>query len=289
MKARRFVFASLAFLFSSLTGTAIAQQCSHVRGTWTDNWGYEWYLSQGGYSVSGEVFLGYPPCAPFWSVSGSTTNGYVSLGATHPWGATESCTEYFSYDGTIQAGGCRAASGNWTSWWYGEPAAYGSFSMTKACEVPGGEYTDPTEREENWVYSGGAYVFDAWVSNGSGGDLSGRAYRETDYAPASDECWFEGTPPNWRITGVTNHDPFILSSDNHYQDTIGWTGFEPIDWYCAYDRTPCQITAHQRMQISCGIEIAPSPWENVESQVLWQEIGTYTHKAARGSVLFEYP
>jgi hypothetical protein len=205
MKARGFVFASLAFLFAFFAGTAIAQshQCSHVRGNWTDEFSYYWTLNQNGTNVwFSQVDLGWqdPPCVyQVWPVGGSTSSGAVSLSANNPASQDEVCVQWFDYHGTILRGGCRTISGTWNS----SAEVYGTFTMTKACEVPDRETTDPTYREENWV-GPATYDFIVYVNGPSSPDnnLSGRFYRETDYAPAIDQCWVAGDPPEFRVSAL---------------------------------------------------------------------------------------
>jgi hypothetical protein len=276
MKARRFVFASLAFLYAFFTGTATAQQCSHVNGSWNDTNGYQWWLVPSGPNSSwGDV--AQSECYPYlpWDAGTSTTGGFVSLSASNPY-PSEFCSDWFEYDGAIQRGGCRVITGTWNNYW----GNYGEFEMTKTCDVPGGETTQ--ENGGGW-YQGSFYTFGVNVSNAGAGNLSGRFHRETDYYQAVDECWFEGTDPDWKVTGSSG-SVWILNSDNYFEDTIGLPD-NYITHYRDNGRAPCNVYVFQRMQISCGTELFGSPWENVQSQVLWVEVGTTTIKNARGSVV----
>ena len=127
--------------------------------------------------------------------------------------------------------------------------------MTKACEVPDGETTDPTEREENWV-GPATYDFIVHVNGPSSPDnnLSGRFYRETDYQPAIDACWVEGDPPEFRVTGVTNPNPITLNLTNSYADRIGMPTLA-IDYYRSENRTPCSSFVYARMQITVAKKV----------------------------------
>jgi hypothetical protein len=132
------------------------------------------------------------------------------------------------------------------------------------------------------------YRFGVTVSNTSNGDLSGRYYRETDYATAIHDCWYSGSPVP-KMTGVTNPNPFFLYSNNYYTDNIGW-GSAAITRYRAHyagqtNPLPCSFQVFQRMVISCATEGFPSPYETVQSQVLDAQIAATTIRVSRGSVV----
>ena len=238
-----------------------------------DRRGYQWFLTHWSASnVWGDV--AQSECDPYlpWDAGGSTTSGFVSLSANNPY-PSDFCAHWFAYDGTILRGGCNRIVGTWSNYW----GNYGDFDMTKTCEVPSSETTSQT----GGLWYGSYYLFPATVDNTSGGNLSGRLYREVDYATANDNCWYPGSPiPYW--SGVTGGDRF-LDSSNTYVDTIGW-GDAAVQHYRANNNAPCSVDLHQRMQIACGNEIVSSPWHTVKSQVLHVEIGTTTLTTSRGSV-----
>ena len=275
MRGRRSILAPFAFLFTFFTGTAIAQQCSHVNGVWHDSYGFDWYLYPFGSQSRGDLIQG--DCEPFtpWPAGGLTDFGFATLWANNPQ-PSDFCAHWVEYEGAISRGGCRGISGTWNNY-FGQS---GEFSMTKTCEVPDGE---TTSLSGGYWYLNAYYVFPVNVWNAGAGNLSGRYHRETDYQPAIDECWFETTPPEWRVE-ATDGSVWVLDEENYFEDTIGMGGFL-ISYYRDNGRAPCSVYAFQRMQISCGDHLAVFPWQTVQSQVLWMEIGTTTIRSGRGSVV----
>src|SRR5690349_4017160 len=264
MKARRFLFACFAFLSSFLTGTALAQQCSHHVGTWTDNYYYVWTVQSDG---GGVVETNGCPYLNTWLFSGSSGNGYVSLNAYNP--GDPECTFEFWYNGRISTGGCRVADGTWGN----ADGLSGTFAMVKSCETPPqGE----TTLSSGLGWEGPYYRFGAVVSEPGNGNLSGRFYREVDYATGQNTCVFASDPPAFQWDHTSGSE-WTLDENDYYEDVFG-PGDDLITFYRAQGRTPCTVDLFQRMEISCGTEIFKGPWTQVQSQVLHFEIGTTTVK-----------
>jgi hypothetical protein len=145
------------------------------------------------------------------------SNGHFFLTATnfeYP-GPGPYCGEWFEYEGDLEVGGCNVGEG-----WWNNPAVWDQFWWDKTCEVPSGETTHQTL--EGWLYP--HFFFRADIPDTWGGNLSGRAVRETDFAAGGDSCWYpESSVPYW--DGVTPGDPANLSADNRYLDQVGWGSF----------------------------------------------------------------
>jgi hypothetical protein len=146
--------------------------------------------------------------------------------------------------------------------------------------VPSSETTSTSG--VGWI-SGSFYKFAANTANTVGGNLSGRKYREYDYATAIDNCWQSGDPTEYHVTGSAG-SIWTLNSSNYYEDTVGRSTAE-ITYYRVHGRAPCTVQVFQRMQMSCGDATTYAPYSTVQSQVLEYEIGTTTIKASRGSVV----
>jgi hypothetical protein len=262
---------ALACLWSFANGAA-AQQCSSLKGVWTDApYGYVWTLNQSG---SGQVYIAYCGTWPLWSVSGSLSSGDVTLTAYNPsWGDGACGNLYFQYSGTLARGGCNVASGTW----FNDLGSSGSWSAGKSCEIPPYETTSST----GGGWSGAKYIFHANVANTSGGNLSGRKYRETNYASGYDACWYP-TSPIPKFESVTQLNPFYLSSNNFYVDEIGW-GHTSITHYRSHGDAPCKTHIYQGMKIACGIDGAET-YTTVQNNVLLAEIGVTTISTTRDGV-----
>ncbi len=128
------------------------------------------------------------------------------------------------------------------------------------------------------------YIFFPVVSNTSGGNLSGRMYRETNYAQGWDRCWHSGSPIP-KFESVSGTGAVVLPASNVYPngDTVGW-GTAAVTHYRSHDpgNIPCETWLYQRMEIACGVEASPS-WHQVQSQVLKITIGATTLTTFRGS------
>ena len=271
MLTKRLLLASIASSWA-WCGAAIGQECSHANGQWADNYGMVWYLTQNSTSIVGSVYTNYLCGAPFWSVDGSLYSGSLDLFAVNPnW--SDICALYFEYSGGVSKGGCNVASGSW----YNDYGYMGAFVMSKTCEIPPYETTSSTGA--GW--QGPHYVFDVNIANGSGGDLSGRKYRETNYAPGYDSCHYP-TSPITPFVSVTNLNPFYLFSNNHYTDSIGW-GDAGIRHYRSHGDAPCDTHIYQQMQIACGVDGAET-YHAVQNNILIAEIGITTVTSTRDGV-----
>jgi hypothetical protein len=255
-----------------LCGNAIAQlpQCSATTGIWTDySYWYTWYLAP---TASGTVQTFCPAMYPFWNVTGTLVSGNVSMTAASP--ANDYCpATWFRYNGAIYRGGCNYMDGSWTN----SLNQTGSFYMAKNCEVPtGGE----TNTGGGW--NGTLYDFAMTISSqGTSGNLSGRKYREVDFNPAVDGCWFSGSPIA-KVTGVSG-SVWNLDSTNTYHDYIGWIDGYPVSIYRAhYGSQPCSVTLFQRMEIACGPDPSLSYYW-VSNQNLVVTINPTTLTTSRGS------
>jgi len=271
---KKYLPAAGGCLWVFTSGVAIAQpppQCSHASGYWTDNYGMLWSLTQQDVYITGSVYTNYMCGAPIWGAGGSAGSGYLSLIASNPyWG--DYCATYFTYEGTLWRGGCNVASGDWNN----DYGYLGTFVMSKACEIPPYE---TTTAGGNWL--GPHYKFIAQVSDTSGGNLSGRKYRETNYATGFDRCWHWGSPV-MKFEGITQPNPFNLGSSNTYTDEIGW-GTEAIKHYRNHGDAPCNTTLYQQMQIACGAE-GVETYHYVQNNVLVAEIGVTTLTVTRDGV-----
>ena len=278
MKVKKCLLISLVAVLSFVTGAAVAQQCSNTVGTWTDNYGYQWYLTQSGSNVYGSVYVGLynPNCVPNWEVVGTHSGGQVEVTALNPTaGMDYFCADYFTYTGPISTPGCNTGAGTWSN-----PTSSGSWGWEKACAVPSGETTHATL--DYWVDannvqdSDGAYFrFRADIFNAGGGNLSGRQIKETDYATAVDNCWYpDSSVP--KVLGVTNPFPATLGSDNVYKDRIG-LGAVAIIHYRAANRAPCAVVVSQRMKIACDTRTVlgnVTSWEQFKDNILVSFIGS---------------
>lgn len=208
-----------------------------------------------------------------WPVEGSLEAGTLILSAISPYSEEPTCAWYFTYYGEVERGGCNNASGGW----YNSDGGSGSFWMSKACEIR------PYETTTGGVWFLPRVRHDAVVSNTSGGDLSGRKYRESNYATGYDACWYPGSPIP-KFDSVTNPNPFYLASDNAYKDTIGW-GPTSITHYRNHGDAPCETHLYQQMQIACGTDGYES-YHGVQNNVLIAEIGTSTVTVSRDGVAY---
>ena len=187
---KRVLVACVGCTIGFAASVAPAGECSTAWGEWGDNYGYTWLLG-GGSSPSGTVMAGPPPCQFNWDVSGTLSDGTVSLTATNPYWPfpdPEICARDFTYNGYIAPGGCNVAAGEWDN----SSGNSGSWVMTKACDIPNGS---PAETSHTGAWAGRAHIFIAVVSDPAGGpsrDWSGRRLRERDYDTGWDQCWFEG-------------------------------------------------------------------------------------------------
>jgi hypothetical protein len=268
MRGQKSILACVVFLFVFFTGTAVAQphQCSHVEGSpWIDKYGYTWSLTQSGGSVSGSVDTNY--CGT-WDVSGTMSDGHFSLTATnyqYP-GPNPYCGESFEYIGDLEVGGCNVGEGSWLN-----PEGGDSFWWDKACEIPSGETTHPTQL--GWV--GPDYLFRAEILDTSGGDLSGRFIREVDFAAGEDSCWFEGSEVEY-WDGVVAPPPLTLSASNAYADRVGWGTF-PVNYYRAAGRAPCGVVLSQQVQLACdsrdAFGVITRSWAGFKNNYLAGSIG----------------
>jgi hypothetical protein len=264
------LLASASFLWAFLSGTALAQQCSHVNGQWNDNYGMVWNLSHYGGGVLGWVYTNYLCGQPLWNVNGSLQQGHIGLFASNPnW--SDTCAMWFEYDGDIGTGGCNTGTGGW----YNDYGYVGSFLMSKSCEIP------PYESTYVGFWTGPNHVFSVVMSNTSGGDLSGRYIRETDYATGHDSCWYSGSPIP-KFDGVTQPNPFVLSANNAYTDTIGF-GSTAVNHYRSHGDAPCSAHIYQQMQIACGWP-GFETYHGVQNNILIAEIGTTTVTSTRDGV-----
>jgi hypothetical protein len=269
---RKYALASIAFLLTLCCGGVIAQECSQLHGNpWTDEFHFTWFLDSSGNGVV-ETNCGE------WSSYGSApgSNGFFEVYAVNDLDGNPDCNHWFHYYGRNQLGGCKGGDGQWDN----DYQYTGNWYWSKACEVPSDETTGTGGH-----WDGPHYIFDATMNNTVGGNLSGRAIRETNYAPAVDGCWYSGSPIP-PVTGVTGAGDVLgpLTSSNSYQDVVGWSNAAIIH-YRTNGNAPCSFDMFQRAEISCGIEIYPEPFQNVKSNVLNALIDTTTIRVSRGSVV----
>jgi hypothetical protein len=209
-----------------------------VNGTWLDNYGIIWYLTQNGASVSGTAYVGTSCTSAFWSVSGSYDDGDLDIAAVNPWWS-DTCALYFYYNGSIHAPGCNTGNGTWENEYYsGDP-----WFWAKPCDNPNSETSVPHGWNGPTAKYGGTIT-------GAAHPLGGRTVTEQDPGGGNDQCWFLGSimSPFESITGGT----WPVANDNTYgDDWIGWSTAD-ITYYRAQGRAPCETYIPQRMEIACA-------------------------------------
>jgi hypothetical protein len=286
MKMHKLLIALLGSFCGLAASVAMAQDasCSHVNGSWVDNYGDYWSLNNGTGTVIGGCIddWGSPVV---WDATASMSGGgsFVLTATNQGWYGQygyEDCTQSFTFHGGEYPGGCRSADGTWTN--PQNPTA-GVFSMTKTCDVPTSETTHASA--EDWTSAppphaidgaGPYFAYRANVADGSTGNIRGRRMREGDYNTAYDSCYYSSSQiPQW--TGVTNPPPWpIVDTSNKYTDTLGW-GSDAITWYRAHQSLPCSVHLYQKMELSCGTFGTDSGWSDYHHNVMIAEITDATH------------
>jgi hypothetical protein len=100
----------------------------NVTGTWTDDYGDVFTLTQSGFTISGTVANTDVNCAShLWPVSGSVAGDTFTLTATNPLAGEQNCSSWFTLVMTLVS--CGSASGTWSNS-FGES---GSITMTTTC------------------------------------------------------------------------------------------------------------------------------------------------------------
>jgi len=175
-------------------------QCTWCAGTWTDDGGHVWTLTQGTQttnpSISGNVDT-YPAACLVqqWPVDGAfQADGSFYVTATNPVPGDPYCVDWIQYQGTNRTPGCDTGSGNWIA----SDFTSGPWSWTKPCDTPNGETT---------TFAGWNASVGQWVQTRLPNDVNrfgGRTVQETDPGGGGpDTCWFQGSqlPPAVSISG----------------------------------------------------------------------------------------
>lgn len=226
------------------------QACTGLAGTWSDDYGYIWSLTQSGFNVSGTVDVSIY-CGPgaTWNVSGSEdANGNFTL-AARP--GTGTCTNnLFTYSGNLSGIGCESGSGEWQN----DVGGSGTWNWSKPCDGPDSETTSTS------VYGWGsgntetAYQWSAIVVSDHGLYFGGRTVSESDAGFASDSCYFQGSTID-QFTAVPNNSA-VIDNTQSSTDLVGWTT-NAVTYYRIQRPSinlpmPCNFNGYANEKMSCS-------------------------------------
>ena len=241
MNSRQYAFpiTVLSLLWVSvLAPTNAFAVCQGVSGQWSDNYGYNWNLTQTGTSISGTVSL---DCGAGWTVSGSINTG----GSFQITASGGGCPAYtFTYSGSLSGTACDSGSGTWQN----DLGDNGYWNWSKDCDKPDTETTSTSSL--GWYNYNTEYVWLATLQSYSGLVFGGRTVDESDGGGGTDSCWFSGSSIDPQTT--VSPSSGTVAWNQTYMDTVGW-----IDGAVTYYRTnapslPCGFTKSQVMAVACS-------------------------------------
>lgn len=280
-------------LFSTVLLRSQSGPCANCSGDpWTDDWGGSWYLDTSGSTVTGRVrSVPQNPGCPiinYATVTGSfnTNNSTLDITATNPdQSSTSTClvATWVRYTGLISPGGCDTGNGSWSN----SLSFSGSWEWSKNCDIPPGYMGSPTES----TYSAGWRTDEPTLHNFLGlvnadRDFGGRSVQESDYAPASDGCYFTNSEfdPMTGLTGGT-WGVGLMGYNTYGYDTLG-PRVMAVDYYRPERLSrglpmPCRVTLYQAMSIRCN---SSNSWAIYKNNVMYFDIDVTTVAASRDGV-----
>ncbi len=102
---------------------------------------------------------------------------------------------------------------------------------------------------ETTTWGGWSGTAGLWNQTLNGGSFAGAIVRETNAAAGDDTCWWpDSTHAYWG--GITGGVWSVSGSNGWGPDAIGWSASD-ITYYRQEGRSPCGVTLHQQMQMSC--------------------------------------
>lgn len=254
MRTRAWLFLTLGVVFSSVNAFAqYLSPCVSVSGSWLDDAGLRWNLTQSDTSISG-TNTGNDGCPfPTWNVYGTYNgSGNFRVVAYNPSGGDFFCAAWLLYDGHTNQPGCHTGQGGWLS----QAGYFGDFFWAKSCDIPTGESTI----FNNWY---GPYAgFRQTLAPGSI-NFEGRRVTEYDAGGGGpDTCWFAGSTydpfiaigspfgNSWDVAWLDGM--FYVGNNQYGNDYVGY-GDNRITYYRGQGRAPCETTFPQRLTIDCAL------------------------------------
>lgn len=258
-------------------------------------------LTQSGSTLNGSLSTTGASVCPTttvtWTVTGTydNTNGQVHVTATNPNPANPpDCVpaSTIQMDGTIPLLGCNSASGSASATIPGQGTNTGSFSWTKACDMPTGE----SSAFDSWNTAAGLATeagFSATLQP-STIDFAGRLLQESDAGGTVDTC-FDALGGASAIGLPVLGGQWPIDNNNVYvgDDYVGYTPaalfYYRLQLYRITGNTgfSCGFTVHQRMTInSCGSSTTFVPYGSSEAgntNTLTQTITATTVSSQRGT------
>ena len=245
------------------------QACQGLAGTWYDNDGFIWRITQSGNSVSGTIEI---PGCPGWQFTGSVSQqGGFTLTAT----GSACPASSFTVTGENYPPGCNYGDGNWTN--NLNEQGYFSWSNNGACPLPDYENTGDIGWE---VIQGAVYDWNATVGSFSGELFGGRTVQEVDGGYGSDSCWISQSPYS-KYDQIQNPSSWTVDWNESYVDLVGWYN-DAFFWYqenrpvLGYP-LPCAFQWNQTMQMAC----ASGSFATYNTNFLSGEINTDTATSYR--------
>jgi len=230
--------------------TVTAQFCASIAGQWTDNFEYDYSLSQ---SPSGSVTgtldaTSDPVCPGIYNVTGSrqgsTPTFQLSMQRTAP--IEFPCAQQFTETVTLNTPGCDTGSGTWLSL-----GVTGDLSVSKDCDVPSGETTSP----QGWDSTPGRQTIHNWLITlqPSSKNFGGRIVYESG-SGGTDTCFHPsvGIPPQTSLPPGADSWSIDESNRSTTSDGVGWFP-AAVQTYRAAGRAPCGFTIPQTMTIRCNL------------------------------------